>query len=153
MRRLSFILAAVCLAACAKKEPAPDAAQPPAAPVAAAPIDLATVAGTWSFKVMPAVGDSVLTTYILVATANTTGWTMYLPKREAMTLQVMVMGDSIMTTSPAYESVLRKGVKVTTNSVFHLVNDQLIGTTMAHYTVKGPDSLVALRSVGVKAPK
>jgi hypothetical protein len=123
------------------------------APVAPAPIDLAKVAGTWSFKVMPATGDSVLTTYILVATANTTGWTMYLKQRNPLTLEVMVMGDSIMATAPAYESVLRKGVKVTTTSVFHLVNDQLLGTTMAHYTVKGPDSLMALRAVGVKAPQ
>jgi hypothetical protein len=153
MRRLSLLLAAVLLAACAKKEPAPEATKTPAAPVAPAPIDLATVAGTWSFKVMPATGDSVLTTYILVATANTTGWTMYLPKRDPLTLQVMVMGDSIMATSPAYESVLRKSVKVFTTSVFHLVDDKLVGHTMAHYTVKGTDSVVALRSEGVKAPK
>ena len=153
MRRLSLILAAVLLAACAKKEAAPEAVKTPAAPVAPAPINLATVAGTWSFKVMPATGDSVLTTYILVATSTTAGWTMYLPKRDPMTLQIMVMGDSIMAAAPSYESVLRKGVKVTTNSVFHLVGDKLLGTTMAHYTVKGPDSLVALRAEGVKAPK
>lgn len=153
MRRLSLILAAVLLAACAKKEAAPEAVNTPAAPVAPAPINLATVAGTWSFNVMPATGDSVLTTYILVATSTTAGWTMYLPKRDPMTLQIMVMGDSIMATAPSYESVLRKGVKVTTNSIFHLVGDKLLGTTMAHYTVKGPDSLVALRAEGVKAPK
>ncbi len=154
MRRLSLILAAVVLAACAKKEPAPEAAKaPPAAPVAPAPIDLAKVAGTWSFNVTSATGDSVLTNYILVATANTAGWTLYMQHRQAMTLQVMVMGDSVMVTSPTYESVLRKGVKVSTTSVYHLVNDQLIGHTMAHYALKGPDSLVALRAVGVKAPK
>lgn len=153
MRRLSLIIAAVFLAACAKKDAAPEAAKAPVVPAAPAPIDLTKVAGTWSFKVTPAAGDSVLTTYILVATSNTTGWTMYLPKRSPMTLTVMVMGDSIMATSPAYESVLRKGVKVSTTSVFHMVADQLIGNTMAHYTVKGPDSLVALHAVGVKAPK
>jgi hypothetical protein len=154
MRRLSLILAAVVLAACAKKEPATEAAKAPAAaPVAPAPIDLAKVAGTWSFNVTSTASDSVLTNYILVATANTAGWTMYMMHRPVMPLQVMVMGDSIMTTSPVYESVLRKGVKVSTTSVFHLVGDKLIGSTMAHYAIKGPDSLVALRSIGVKAPK
>ena len=153
MRRLSLILAVVLVAACAKKEPAPDAAKTPAAAAAPAPIDLAAITGTWSFKVMPATGDSVLTTFILVATANTTGWTMYLKGRDPLTLQVMVMGDSIMATSPAYQSVLRKNVKVFTTNVFHLVDDKLVGTTMAHYTVKGPDSLVTLRTEGVKAPQ
>lgn len=153
MRRLSLLLAAVLFAACAKKEAAPEATTAPAASKAPAPIDLATVAGTWSFKVMPATGDSVLTTYILVATANTAGWTMYLTGRDPITLQVMVMDDSIMATSPAYQSVLRKNVKVFTTSVFHMVDDKLIGHMMAHYTVKGPDSLVALRAEGVKAPR
>jgi len=148
MRRLSLILAAVVLAACAKKE----ASAPAETPDAPAPINLATTAGTWSFKVMPADKDTVVTTFILVTTSTTAGWTMYLPGRDPITMQVMVMGDSIMADAPAYESVLRKGVKVSTNSIFHLVDGKLIGTAMAHYTVKGADSLVALRLEGVKAP-
>jgi hypothetical protein len=123
------------------------------APPAPAPINLGSVAGTWNFKTMPATGDSVLVTYTLIATADTTGWIMTLPNRKPMALHVTVSGDSVMTDSPQYESVLRKGVKVTTNGTLHLVGDKLVGTTVAHYTVTGPDSVRMLRTEGVRAPK
>jgi hypothetical protein len=152
MRRLALVLSTLILAACAKKEAPAPPPPPPAPPPAPAPINLASIAGMWNFKVMPATGDSVLTTYTLVVTADTTGWIMTLPKRKPMTLHVTVSGDSVMADAPQYESVLRKGVKVTTNSVFHVVGDKLMGTTMAHYTVTGPDSLVALRGEGTRAP-
>src|ERR1019366_8590600 len=148
MRRLALVLSTLILAACAKKEAPAPPPPPPAPPPAPAPINLASIAGMWNFKVMPATGDSVLTTYTLVVPADTTGWLMTLPKRKPMTLHVTVSGDSVMADAPQYESVLRKGVKVTTNSVFHVVGDKLMGTTMAHYTVTGPDSLVALRGEG-----
>lgn len=153
MRRLVLVMSATLLAGCAKKEPAPEPTPPPPAPVAPAPIDLSAVAGTWEMKTRAATGDSVLVTYTLVATANTAGWIMTLPKRKPLAMTITVSGDSVMSASPQYESVLRKGVKVSTNSVFRLVGDKLMGTTMAHYTVKGPDSLVALRTEGVRAPK
>ena len=152
MRRLVLVLSALVLAACAKKEaPAPPPPPPPVAPPAPAPINLASVAGNWDFKVMLATGDSVVTTFTLVATGDTTGWTMTLPKRKPLALQVTTSGDSVMTVSPQYESVLRKGVKVSTNSTFHMVGDKLVGTTVAHYAVKTADSVVALRSEGTRA--
>lgn len=152
MRRLAFLLSAVVLVGCAKKEPEPAPAPPEAAapPPAPAPIDMAAVAGTWEMKVMPATGDSVLTTYTLVATADTAGWVMTLPKRKPITLSISVSGDSVMSTAPSYESVLRKGVQVQTTSTFHLVDGKLVGTTVAHYTTKGADSVVMLRSEGSK---
>ncbi len=154
MRRLTLLLATASLAACAKKEEAPPAPPPPPpAPVAPAPIDLATVAGTWNFNVMGMTGDSVLTTYTLVATGTTDGWMMTLKGRKPMALTVTVSGDSIMASAPEYESVLRKGQKVQTNTTLHLVGDKLMGTTMAHYRVKTADSLVTLRSEGTRAPK
>lgn len=155
MRRLALVLTAAALVGCAKKEaPAPE--PPPAAPVAPpapAPIDLSAVAGTWDMKTMAATGDSVLVAYTLTATADTAGWTLNFPKRKPVALKVTVSGDSVMAESAEYESLLRKGVKVHTNSVFHLMDGKLMGTVSAHYTVKGPDSLVALRSVGVKQQK
>ncbi len=94
----------------------------------------------------------MLTTSTIAATADTAGWVQTLKDRKPMTLKVSVSGDSIMTASPVYESVLRPGVKVTTNSVFHLVGDTLKGTTTAHYSVSGPDSVRTLRTIGVKMP-
>ncbi len=158
MRRLAVVLSVSILAACAKKEqqpppPPPEPPMAPAAPAAAAPIDLQSLAGTWNFKTMLATGDSVLTTYTLVVTGDTTGWIMTLPKRKPMTMHVTVSGDSIMLRSPKYESVLRKGQQVSTTSVVRVVGDKLMGTTMAHYATKAPDSVLALRNEGTRAPK
>jgi hypothetical protein len=77
---------------------------------------------------------------------------MTLKDRKPMTLTVWVSGDSIMAASPEYESVLRKDVKVKTNTVLRLVGDKLIGSTTAHYSVAGPDSIRALRTAGTKMP-
>jgi len=46
--------------------------------------------------------------------------------------------------------VLRKGVKVTTHSVFRLQDGKLVGTTVARYTTKGADSVRNLRSEGTR---
>ena len=152
MRRPTLLLAVAILAACAKKEPPPAPPPPPMAPPAPAPIDLASVAGTWTVKVMPATSDSTLLTYTMVATADTTGWKINLPNRKPMAMHVSVSGDSVMVAVAQYESVLRKGQKVSTTGVVRLVGDQLIGTTVAHYA-KGPDSVTTLRTVGTRVPK
>lgn len=151
MRRLALVLSASLLAACAKKEPPPPP-PPPMAPPAPAAINLASVAGTWTVKVMPATGDSTLLTYTMVATADTTGWTITFPKLKPMPMHVLVSGDSVMLDVAPYASVLRKGQKVSTNSVIHLVGDKLMGTTVAHYN-KGPDSVATLRSEGTRMPQ
>ncbi|MES2306776.1 MAG: hypothetical protein V4558_14835 [Gemmatimonadota bacterium] len=157
MRRLAVVLSATLLIACAKKEPepapAPPAAEPAAPPPAPPPVDLNAVAGTWDMKTMSATSDSALVNYTVVASADTAGWMLNLPKRKPMKLSIMVMGDSVMSTGPEYESVLRKGVKVRTNSTFHFVGDKVTGTTVAHYNIKGADSLVNLRVEGTRKPK
>ncbi len=150
MRRFAIVVSVLALAACAKKDEAPSTS---GGAMAAAPVDLKTVAGEWSFKTMGMTSDSVLTTGTLVATADTAGWTMTLAGRPTMALKITISGDSIMAQAPQYESVLRKGVMVTTNSTYHLVGDKMIGTTMAHYTVTTADSVVSLRTEGVRAPK
>ena len=106
----------------------------------------------WTFKVMGAAGDSVLTTYSMTATADTAGWSVTLKDRKPMTPHVVVSGDSIMVAMGPYESVLRKGQKVSTNTTLHLTGDKLIGTTTAHYNSKGADSVATLRTEGTKMP-
>jgi hypothetical protein len=152
MRRLVLVLSASLLAACAKKEAPAPPPPPPMAPPAPAPINLASVAGTWTVRVMPATGDSTLLTYTMVATADTTGWIINLPKRKPMPVHVMVSGDSVMVAVAEYESVLRKGQRVSTTGAVHLVGDKLVGTTIAHYA-KGADSVVTLRTEGTRMPK
>ena len=154
MRRFMIVCSAAVLAGCAKKDdtPAADttAMAPPAAP---APLSLADVAGKWSVKVMPQSGDSVLLTYELNATADTTGWTITFPNRQPVALRVMaVTGDSVVSEAGPYESALRRGVQVRTRSVNRLEGGKLMGWTTATYASNAPDSIVQLRSEGTRMP-
>jgi hypothetical protein len=147
MRRLVLVLGAALLAGCAKKE-APPAEQALAAPT----MDLAGLAGTWNLSGTMAGDTTVIVTGTITATADPATWTITLKDRPAMPLSVTVSGDSLITASGPYESVLRKGVQVTTNGVLHLVNGQLVGPNVAHYAVSTPDSVVTLQMTATKAP-
>jgi hypothetical protein len=75
------------------------------------------------------------------------------PKRKPVPMHVVaVAGDSIVTEAGPFESVLRKGIKVTTNSVLRLQDGKLVGTTIAHYATSGADSVRNLRMEGTRAP-
>jgi len=101
----------------------------------------------------PASGtDTVATMATLVASADTSAWTLNLKDRKPLKLKVHLDGDSVMVTSDTYESVRRKGVKVFTTGVHHLRNGKLVGTTTAHYSTKGADSVLVLTSEATKAP-
>jgi hypothetical protein len=150
--------AAVVLVGCAKSEQqqakdttATAAPTPPAAPPAPAGISLADVAGKWSMTTMTEKGDSTLVKYELVATGDTTGWTFNFPKRKPVPAHVAVGGDSIIIDAGPYESVLRKGVQVTTHGVARLQDGKLVGTTVARYATHGADSLRNLRFEGTRA--
>lgn len=153
MRTLGLLCCALVLVACEKpkEQPAADttAAMAPAPAPAPAPISLADVAGKWTMRTMAENSDSVLTTYELVA--DTTGWTLNFPKRKPVKAKVTASGDSLMAEAGPFESVLRKGIQVKTNSVFRLKDGKLEGTTIAHYQTKGPDSVRTLRAEGTKA--
>ena len=156
MRRVAIYSFIAILAGCgkSKEQPAPDAAAAaPAAPAAPAPISLADVAGTWNMRTMPESSDSVLVTFQLVASADASGWTLNFPNRKPLPMRVVaVSGDSIVTEAGPYESVLRKGVQVTTHQVMRLQDGMLMGTTIARYATSGPDSVLHLRAAGTRAP-
>ena len=133
----------------AMAEPAPAPAPAPAAP---APISLADVAGKWTMRTMPENADTTLVTYELVAKSGTSGWVFSFPKRKPVPVKVTASGDSLITEAGPYESVLRKGIQVTTNSVMRLKDGKLVGTTVAHYKTTGPDTVRMLRVEGTKKP-
>ena len=146
MRRLVLCSIGLALLACSKADDQQQQQQPAA-------IALADVAGRWSVKAMAAGSDSALVTYELVATADTAGWTLYLQGREPIPVQVLaVAGDSIVTHSGPYASVLRPGVQVTVHSVARLRDGKLIGTSTASYSAAGADSVVSLRTEGTRVP-
>jgi hypothetical protein len=161
MRHLVSCCCAAVLVGCAKPEQqqakdttaeaAPTAAAAPTPPAPAAAISLADVAGKWSMKTLTEKGDSTLVKYELVATSDTTGWTFNFPKRKPVPAHVSVGGDSIVLDAGPYESVLRKGVQVTTHGVARLQDGKLVGTTVARYATHGPDSLRNLRFEGTRA--
>lgn len=151
------------LAGCAKSDQPPKdttaasaMAAPPAAPApapAAPALALADVAGKWKFSSVPESGtDTTPTLYVLTATADTTGWVITFPSGVKSRLHVSASGDSIVARSDTFASQRRKGVKVMTESSWHLQNGKLAGTSIAHYVKAGADSVLRLRSEGTKSP-
>jgi hypothetical protein len=151
MRGSALMLCAVVLAGCAKKD---DAVTDTAMGAAAAPapaIALADIAGKWAIVVKPETGDSTLVTYELNATGDPTGWTLVLPGQKPVAVRVVeVAGDSIVTEAGPYPSVLRKGATVSTRSVSRLKDGKLVGTSTAHYSTKGADSVAYVRTEGTR---
>jgi hypothetical protein len=153
MRTLGLLCCALVLVACEKpkEQPAADttAAMAPAPAPAPAPVSLADVAGKWTMRVMPENSDSAVLTYEMVADSN--GFTMNFPKRKPVKAKVTASGDSLIAEAGPYESMLRKGIQVKTNSVLRLKDGKLEGTTVAHYETKGPDTVRTLHTEGTKA--
>jgi hypothetical protein len=124
-----------------------------ATPAAPAPISLSAVAGRWDMRAVPESGDTTATTYVLTATADSTGWMIAFPDRAPVKLHVLsVSGDSIVTESDRYQSVRRRGVQVVTRNTMRLQGDRLVGRTVAHYKTTGPDSVLQLRTEGTRRP-
>ena len=119
--------------------------------MAPAPINLADVAGKWNMRSVPMSGDTSATTYVLTATANTSGWTITFPGRKPIPVKVTVDGDSIMLAAGPFQSVRRKGVQVTTYGASRLQNGSITGSTTAHYRVKSADSVLVLSTTGTRA--
>ena len=149
MRRLAVVVGLLAFAACGPKEETPVDTSATAAPPAPT-LTFADVAGTWTARAMPMTSDSVIVTYEINGSADPAGWTITLPNRPPIPARVSIDGDSLITDAGPYESVLRKGVQVSTHSVTRLVNGELVGTTIAHYQTKTADSVVTLRTVATK---
>jgi hypothetical protein len=146
---------AIALVGCNKPKEEPpmeSTAAAPEAPAAPAPIALADIAGKWSVRTMAETGDSVLVSYELVASSDTSGWSLNFPKRKPIPMRVVaVAGDSVATEAGPFESALRKGIKVSVQSVIRLQDGKMVGTTVAHYATTGADSVRKLRFEGTRA--
>ena len=145
MRKLAVASLLLTLAACKKAEtpPAADAAMP-----------MANFAGTWNVTSYNPAGDSI-TAFVLVATTSDSGWTITFPGRPAVPVRVLARGgDSVVTQAGPYESVLRRGVQVTTHGTFRVSGDSVTGMTHASYSpATGADSTLMVTSRGVRAPQ
>ena len=118
----------------------------------AAEISLADVAGKWKLRSTDEAGENVVEAE-LVATSDTSGWTLTAPKRKPVPVRVVaVAGDSIATEAGPFESFIRKGVQVTTRTVYRLHGGKLVGTIEAHYAIGGRDSVARRPSEGTRVP-
>ena len=139
----------------AKDSTAAAAAMPaPAAVPAPAPaLALSDVAGKWQVRSVPESGsDTSSTNYVLTATADTAGWVITFPSGVKVPLHVTVSGDSVIEKTGMFASQRRKGMKVMTEASMKLQGGKLVGTTVAHYSKAGPDSVLRLRTEGTKIP-
>jgi hypothetical protein len=170
LRRSSHLAAWLCAAAivvgCAKTDKpaatdsaagavAPAAVPGPAVsatPAAPAPIVLSDIAGKWNFVATPQSGDTTRTKFVMLVASTPEGWTQTYENGQVVKPKIVVAGDSIVSDAGPYPSVRRKGVKVITHSVIRKEGDKLVGTTTAHYQVKGADSVLTLRTEGTRAP-
>jgi hypothetical protein len=156
MRSFALVSIGVLLAACVKTESSTPvdtgaAAMAPAPAPAAAPISLPSVAGKYRVTSRGQAPDTTVVTYELNATGDTTGWTITYPNRAAVPVRIItVSGDSIVTETGPFTSVRRAGVPVTTRTTYRWENGQLVGTTVAHYDVRGPDTVRVFVIEGVK---
>ncbi len=155
MRAVAILSLAVMLVGCKKADtpPVTDTTTPVAAePVAPAPITLADVAGKWNVSVRGESSDSVLATYVLTATADTTGWSFVFPKGAPIAMRVAsVAGDSVVTKAGPFNSAVRPGMKVSTHAVVRLQDGNMVGTTTAHYVTSKADSVATLRISATRA--
>jgi hypothetical protein len=115
-------------------------------------LSAAQLAGKWNVRAVPFSGDPTPTMSVLTATTDTDGWTLTFPNRAPIATRVRFEDDSAMTDTGPYESVLRKGVQVRTNTVFRLEGDSLVGISVARYSAQGRDSVMRFRVTATRAP-
>jgi hypothetical protein len=145
MRIPAALLALTMVAACAPKEEAPadSAAMAPAGPT------LADFAGTWNNKVvLEGTPDTIPST----STSDGSGTgTMSLEGRPNIATTSVISGDSLITTTAEYESILRAGVMVTVRTAAVLTNGMMVGNVEATYVTPTGTQVVKGTMTATKA--
>lgn len=145
MRTLKKVAALALLAACSGSDVPPPEAAPPAAP----PVTLADFAGTWENSVT-LVGTPNPVPSTMTGTADPASWTMSLEGRPNIPVTASIVGDSLIAQTAEYESVLRKGVMVSTRTAAVLQNGMLVGNLVATYKTPAGDEVVTGTLHGMK---
>lgn len=142
--RIAALFALVALTACAPKEEETPPPPPPAGPT------VADFAGTWNVgALLEGTPDTVKST--LTGAADGT-WTMSLEGRPNIPVTASMSGDSLVTQTAEYESVLRKGVMVTVRTAAVMMNGMMHGNMEATYKSASGSEVVKGTITGSKAP-
>lgn len=131
--RVMIALTSVLLIACGGSDATPDADTTAEGAATADAPEVADFAGNWqTMSTLEGVADPVPST--MSGNADGTGWTMSLQGRDNIPLAVSVAGDSLITESAEYESILRPGVRVTVRTAGTLQADgSIAGNLLATY--------------------
>ena len=92
-------------------------------------------AGTWNAKTLIGPKDSVVATYVLTIAADGKSATIKFANRDPIPTRILAMGgDSLVTETGPYPSVLRPGQTVNSlRAVAHYKGNTMTGTFEAHY--------------------
>ena len=149
MRIAPSLLVLATITACGGTKEAP--ADTTAAMAAPAMPTLATFAGTWQLSAtLAGVEKPVLST--LTSSPDGATWTISLEGRPNVPMTASIVGDSLVAVSAEYESVLRKGVMVTTRTASVLVDGALTGNLVATYKTPKGEEVVVGTVTGTRAP-
>lgn len=92
------------------------------------------LAGMWKIQAMIGPKDSVVSTSTTRNKSDGTS-TVQFPKRQPIEARTLTMGgDSVVSEVGPYESVLRPGVMVTTQTTAHVKGNDMTGTFVAVYS-------------------
>lgn len=142
------LIATIATAACGRD--ARDTTDSVAGAVAApGMVALDEVAGTWNVRTIPDSAAEAVVVYVLAAKADTSGWTVTFPGREAVPVRAWAQGDSVIVEG-TYEGG-RGGAQEATHTVLRLHGDSLVGTAIARRAA-GADSVVRRRVVATRVP-
>jgi hypothetical protein len=95
-------------------------------------LSVANFAGTWENTTrLQGVEEAIPAT--MTGSASGDDWTMSLPGRDNIPLEVSIVGDSLIGQSAEYESILRPGVVTTVRTASVLHGDMLMGNLVATY--------------------
>ena len=148
MRLTAALVVCTLVAACAPKEEV--AVDSPAAAAAPAAPTVADFAGTWQIaSVLEGTPDTVRSTL----TGNPDGtFMMTLEGRPNIPVTASMSGDSLISQSAEYESILRKGVMVTVRTAAVMSNGMLVGNLEATYKAPTGTQVVKGTLTGTRAP-
>lgn len=145
MRFPATAFAVALLVACAPAEDtAEQATEQPAGPT------LADFAGTWDLTATVEGAEGPVTV-VLSGSADGSDWVMHAEGRDPIPLTVTVVGDSMISESAEYESLLREGVMVRVRTASVLTDGMLTGTMVATYTTPDGDVQVPGTVSGARA--
>lgn len=154
IRVVPVLLVFAGLTACGgAKDAATDSAGMTATAMAPAPMTPASFAGTWATtSTLEGVPTPVPST--LVGSADGMTWTLSLEGRPNVATMASISGDSLIIQSAEYESVLRKGVMVTTRTASVMSDStMLMGNMIATYKTPKGEEVVKGTVMSTRAPK